>query len=70
MDGWVSPRFGIRFRLAGGELTLYAPNGERFATYLEVLEQRDQERREKELALARAERLAAQLQALGIEPVA
>jgi Uma2 family endonuclease len=61
MAGWISPRLGIRFELASGTLQLYQPDGERFATYVELIEQREQEHQ-------RAERLAAQLRALGIEP--
>jgi Uma2 family endonuclease len=82
MDGWVSPRLGIRFDLSGPELRIFGADGRPFASYLEVIAQRDQEQREKELAqqqaaqarqqaeeaVQRAERLAAQLRALGIEP--
>ncbi len=68
MQGWVSPRLRVRFELENGELALYGPDGRRFATYVELAAQRDRERREKEEAQRRAERLAAQLRALGIEP--
>jgi Uma2 family endonuclease len=82
MDGWVSPRLGIRFDLSGPELQIFGVDGRRFASYLEVIAQRDQEQQEKEQAqqqaaqaqqraeeaARRAERLAAQLRALGIEP--
>jgi hypothetical protein len=75
MEGWVSPRLGIRFELEHGTLQLYRPDGERFATYVELIEQREQERQrvEQERQRAeqerqRAERLAAQLRALGIVP--
>jgi Uma2 family endonuclease len=82
MNGWVSPRLGVRFGLEGGELVLYRPDGERFATYVELMAQRDAERRRAEEAerraeqaerraeeeRQRAERLAAQLRALGVEP--
>jgi hypothetical protein len=75
MEGWISPRLGIRFGIERGELQLYQPNGERFATYVELMEQREQERQraEQERQRAeqerqRAERLAARLRALGIDP--
>jgi Uma2 family endonuclease len=82
MDGWVSPRLGVRFGIQAGELALYHPDGSRFARYIELMREREaarrqaaQERREREAAeqlaaqaQARAERLAAQLRALGIEP--
>jgi hypothetical protein len=75
MAGWVSPRLGVRFELVGGELKLYGPDGQPFATYVELVEQRDRERKEKdkerqekEKERQRADRLAAQLRALGVEP--
>jgi Uma2 family endonuclease len=55
MTSWVSPRLGIRFALADGVLQLYHPNGERFATYVELLEQREQERQRAEQERQRAE---------------
>jgi Uma2 family endonuclease len=84
MKGWLSPRLRVTFDVVDGELRLYGLDGKRFATYVELVEQREKERREKELAQQekrqaqqeiqqaqqRAERLAAQLRALGIEPEA
>ena len=74
MAGWISPRLGIHFALERGALQLYRPDGERFATYVELMEQREQERQraEQEHQRAeqehqRAERLAARLRALGID---
>jgi Uma2 family endonuclease len=55
MNGWVSPRLGIRFALDSGVLQLYCPDGERFATYVELLEQREQERQRAEQERQRAE---------------
>jgi len=82
MASWISPRLGIRFEIERGALQLYQPDGERFATYVELMEQREQEhqraeqehqRAEQERQRAeqehqRAESLAARLRALGIEP--
>jgi len=48
MEGWRSPLLGVRFSTSEGELVLFHPNGERFVDYVEVVEQRDRERREKE----------------------
>lgn len=70
MHGWTSPLLKVRFELVDGDLRLYGPDGRRFATYVELVEQRDKERIEKEKAQQRAETLAAQLQALGIQPKA
>jgi Uma2 family endonuclease len=69
MDGWVSPRLGIRFDLSGLELVIWRPNHERFLTFAELEEARkrareqtkqamelaEQERRQREEAQARAE---------------
>jgi hypothetical protein len=55
MHGWVSPRLGIRFELNSGVLQLYSPDGERFATYVELLEQRERERQRAEQERQRAE---------------
>lgn len=82
MAGWISPLLGIRFELVRKELQIYRPDGERFATYLELVEQRaeghqraEQERQRAEQELQRAEQerqradaLAARLRALGIDP--
>jgi Uma2 family endonuclease len=50
MQGWASPLLKIRFELVDGELNLSGPNGRRFATFLELVEQRNQAEREKEQA--------------------
>jgi Uma2 family endonuclease len=62
MNGWISPRLGIRFDLSGGELVIYRPDGQRFLTFLELAAQREQaqrlaeeERRAREQAQQRAE---------------
>lgn len=82
MTGWVSPRLGIRFDLVAGELQLIRPDGERFLTYLELEQQRTQERAGRERAQAerdqerverlkaeqQAQHLAAKLRELGVEP--
>lgn len=75
MSGWVSPRLGVRFELSECELELYRPDGERFATYVELAALRQQERRDKEQALqqleqekARSQQLADKLRELGINP--
>ena len=61
IEGWVSPRLGVRFKLSLNGLELYRPDGQKFASYVELAQQR-------ELAEQRAERLAAKLQELGIDP--
>jgi Uma2 family endonuclease len=75
IEGWVSPRLGVRFGLGPEELELRYPDGRLFASYEQVyaereaaLAQAEQARAQAEQAGARAERLAAKLRALGIDP--
>ncbi|GIV19150.1 MAG: hypothetical protein KatS3mg023_0901 [Armatimonadota bacterium] len=82
MEGWVSPRLGIRFSVQNGDPVLTRPDGLPFVTPEELearWTQAEQRAREVEArwteaeyrareAEARAERLAAKLRELGIEP--
>jgi Uma2 family endonuclease len=66
---WVSPRLGIRFDMSGEELVIYQPDGQRFLTFVELMDQKkraqqladkaqqtaEQERREREQAQQAAE---------------
>lgn len=78
MEGWVSPRTGVKFALRDGMLELTRPDGRRFLTYDELIEQRmlaesEGARAESERARAdsecnRAEKMAAKLRELGVDP--
>lgn len=75
MNGWVSPRLGIRFELASDTLLLYRPDGQPFIDYVEVQQQLEtvsrqleQERQAKEIAEERAKRLEQLLREAGIDP--
>ncbi len=68
MRGWISPRLGIRFDLEGTDLRLRYPDGTPFASYTDLIAQREHERQRAEHEHRRADRLAAQLRALGVEP--
>lgn len=61
MNGWVSPRLGIRFEMTDSGLEIYRPDGRKFLTPVE-LDQRAQE------AEQRVQRLEARLRELGIDP--
>jgi hypothetical protein len=61
MEGWISPLTGVRFALEASELVLTRPDGRRFETFVELAQRAETERQ-------RAERLAARLAALGIDP--
>jgi Uma2 family endonuclease len=63
MNAWVSPRLKVRFEVMHGELQLFGPDNRKFASYVELVEQREIERQ-------RAERLETQLRSLGINPEA
>ena len=56
MNGWVSPRLGIRFELSSDTFVLYRPDGQPFADYIQVQQELDmvseqlqQERQAKEM---------------------
>ena len=68
VDGWISPLLGIRFDMSGPELVIYGPDGRRFLTYQELAQQNDQLVQERDAERRRAERMAAQLRAMGVEP--
>jgi Uma2 family endonuclease len=36
MEGWVSPRLGVRFELGEAGLEIYRPDGQRFLSYAEL----------------------------------
>ncbi len=55
INGWVSPRLGIRFEVNDEGVILYQPDGSRFRTYLEVAEQLEQSQRLAEEAQRYAE---------------
>ncbi|GIV20638.1 MAG: hypothetical protein KatS3mg023_2389 [Armatimonadota bacterium] len=83
MDGWVSPRLGIRFgKGMETELGLQLPDGRRMWSFLEIAQMAERAQREAEAERQRAERaqrkaeaereraerLAAKLRELGIDP--
>ncbi|MEG4346606.1 Uma2 family endonuclease [Microcoleus sp. A003_D6] len=89
MEGWISPRLGVRFELGEDGLEIYRPNGEKFLSYAELEEDRlldrqrlqqesqraEQESQRAEQEFQRAEqanqiaqRLAAKLRELNIDP--
>jgi Uma2 family endonuclease len=74
MSGWISLRLQVRFELTD-DLRLYGPDGQQILTYVEVARERDENRRDaqqlREQAEAerqRADRLAARLRELGLDP--
>jgi Uma2 family endonuclease len=55
MQGWVSPRLGIRFGLSDNELQLYRPDEQPFLSFAAINQQLEQERQRAEQERQRAE---------------
>lgn len=75
IEGWVSPRLGIRLTMAQGELVVYRPDGQRFWSSVELFQRAEQERlraeqehQRAEQEHQRAEQLANYLRTLGVDP--
>ncbi|MEG5061104.1 Uma2 family endonuclease [Microcoleus sp. A2-C5] len=68
MEGWISPRLGVRFELPESGLEIYKPDGEKFLSPSEINAERLLERERAKAASQRAERLAAKLRELNIDP--
>ncbi|MBE9227514.1 Uma2 family endonuclease [Phormidium sp. LEGE 05292] len=75
MNGWVSPRLGIRFELKADTLEIFRPNGQRFLTSVELDRLREEEHQRAEDAIAQLEAEKQRYQALiellqekGIDP--
>jgi Uma2 family endonuclease len=66
IDGWVSPRLGIRFEL-GETLGIFRPDGEPFQSPVEIAQQAIVDRSEALRQKERADAMAAKLRELGIE---
>jgi Uma2 family endonuclease len=54
VQGFVSPRLGIRFDLSGHEMVVYGPDGRRFLTFEELEAERERERQQRQIAEQRA----------------
>ena len=68
MNGWVSPRLGVRFDTTGDELRIIGPDGRHFVSYVELAQAADHERERADQERERAQRLEAKLRAAGLEP--
>ncbi len=82
MDGYTSPRLGIKFDMSGEELVVVRPDGQQFLTYLELAQQkaeaehRSAEAEQRVVAEAqrsatleqRLERMRAKMLAAGLDP--
>lgn len=64
MNGWVSPRLGVRFQVTPENLEIYSPSADRFLTYVEIAQLREQERQRADEALSQLEQERQRYQAL------
>ncbi|HIK10600.1 MAG TPA: Uma2 family endonuclease [Oscillatoriaceae cyanobacterium M33_DOE_052] len=55
INGWVSPRLGVRFQLGDDGLEIYSPDGRKFATYIELDTERKMAEQRAEMEAQRAE---------------
>jgi Uma2 family endonuclease len=69
IDNWVSPQLGIRFVITPETWEIYRPDGGRFLTYVELGQKLSATSQQLAASQAKADRLAAQLIALGVEPL-
>ena len=65
---WTSPRLQVRFAISDHSLEIYHRNGQKFLSTLELKQRGDRESERADQEYERAERLLAQLKALGIQP--
>jgi Uma2 family endonuclease len=70
MRGHISPRLQVRFELVDGELHLYAPDGRRFQSFVEMAQDRDRALERADFGQQRADQLTELLRQHGIEPPA
>jgi Uma2 family endonuclease len=68
VDGFQSPRLGVRFWRTGKGLKIEKPDGTVFETFGQVMERLRREHERAEQESRRAERLATKLRSLGINP--
>ncbi|MGB5963264.1 MAG: Uma2 family endonuclease [Coleofasciculaceae cyanobacterium] len=62
MNGWVSPRLGIKFQITSDNLEIFSPSGERFLTYVELAQLMEQERQRADEERQRADEALSQLE--------
>lgn len=68
IQDWTSPLLNIRFAVKPDILEIYGPDGEPFVSLTDARQARNEAKQERDSARAKAERLAAQLKAVGVEP--
>ncbi len=75
MDGWISPRLGVRFQLSETGLEMFGPNQEPFVSFVELdrlRQQAEARAQQAEMLLeqerSRSQALESRLREMGIDP--
>ena len=75
IDGWISPRLGVRFGLSETGLEMFGPSGEPFVSFVELAQLRQQAEARAQQAEAlleqersRSQALELRLREMGIDP--
>jgi hypothetical protein len=68
INGWISPRLGITFRLNEDELQITHPNGKIFESFNSVATERDLLLAERQQLAVEKVKRDAKLRELGIDP--
>ncbi|MFP4124237.1 Uma2 family endonuclease [Coleofasciculus sp.] len=68
VNGWTSPRLGIRFELTSETLKIYRPDGQHFFTFLELEQRAKQAEERAQQAESRIQRLEQRLRDAGLDP--
>ncbi|MBE9195954.1 Uma2 family endonuclease [Synechocystis sp. PCC 7339] len=68
IEDWTSPLLGIRFLLTPDTLEIYYPDGRKFLTTVEFNQEMAKEKQRANEEQQRADRLAAKLKELGVDP--
>lgn len=63
INGWVSPRLGVRFEMKPDNLEIFTPSGEKFLTFVELAQLKEQEKQRAEQEKQRADEAERQLEA-------
>ncbi|NJL61715.1 MAG: Uma2 family endonuclease [Methylacidiphilales bacterium] len=70
INGWVSPRLGVRFQLTPDTLEIFSPSGQKFLTPVEMNQLREQETQRADREFQKREQLAEKLRELSPEQLA
>jgi len=62
INGWISPRLGVRFEVTADNLEIFTPSGERFLSFVELGQLKEQEKQRAEQEKQRADEAERQLE--------